>query len=97
MAELWGQSTTTTYKRVGRIEASNPLGGEASVHFYWDTVVLDADNNPIAVVPGGVWTLTQAQAAVDPVLGPLAYTLQTTLNTMAETLYNMSVAPPPAE
>ena len=95
MANLWNQATTTGYLRSFRIEIDNPLNGTPSIAVHNEQVFLDANGAPIANVQAGSWRVTQDQAAVDPVIGPLAYTLQTTLLAITQALYEASIAPPP--
>ncbi len=83
MSSLWGQTTAQTYFRCSRIEISNPLNDTPTIIFYVDQEFLDASGNPVASVASGSWPVSAAQAAADATLGPLAQTLQTTLNGMA--------------
>lgn len=94
MSDLWGQASATTYLRNPRIEVTNPLGGEPYITFYVDREFLDPNTgNPVASVASGSWLVTPELAASDATLGPLAVTLQATLDTMAAYLYTLNNPP----
>ena len=93
---LWGQANATTYLRASRIEATNPLNAEPFVTFYVDREFLDpATGLPVASVSAGSWVVTPELAADDATLGPLAQTLQQTLDAMAAYLYALNNPAPP--
>ena len=85
---LWNQVTNQqSYLRARKIEIENPLNGVPVMTVLMEQAFLDINGTPLGTVPAPAIALSGTQAASDPILGPLAFALNTSIENLVEAMF----------